>query len=266
MVSRWIESVRGLEVKITGDFRLTPLRMTQPAVEELLLSRGAIVVADIRTTTDVLVRADSPQWKYRTYGAREAELARIQAGGRDVGVLDVEDLLALLEGFGVWARDPESAPLEAKPVGAPYRPAVPTAQDGSLVLVDRDPAVLERGLRGHAETQNSLASFVAQYGLAPLSPVGVAIQFDLAWADTHELWVAEVKSLTAQNQAVQMRLGLGQVLEYGWRLRHRHDRPVRTVLAVESRPDDANWVNICGDAGVLLVWPPDFAALANVIG
>lgn len=66
MVSRWIDSVRGLEVKITGDFRLTPLRMTQPAVEELLLSRGAVVVGDIRTTTDVLVRADSPQWKYRT--------------------------------------------------------------------------------------------------------------------------------------------------------------------------------------------------------
>lgn len=63
-----------------------------------------------------------------------------------------------------------------------------------------------------------------------------------------------------------MRLGLGQVLEYGWRLRDRRDRPVRTVLAVESRPDDANWVNICADVGVLLVWPPDFASLADVIG
>ena len=171
----------------------------------------------------------------------------------------------LLAGVGVWARDPESAPPDIKPIGAPYRTAVPSSEDGSLIVAERDPAALERGLRSHAETQNSLAGFVAQHGFEPLSPVGVAIQFDLAWTDGPTIWVAEIKSLTAQNESVQMRLGLGQVLEYGWRLLARYNRKVLTVLAVESRPNDADWANICADVGVVLVWPPEFTALGALI-
>ena len=43
LLGRWIESLSGLEVKVTGDFRRTPLKMTQAKLESALKAKGAIV-------------------------------------------------------------------------------------------------------------------------------------------------------------------------------------------------------------------------------
>lgn len=101
-MGRWIESLKGLEVIVTGDFRKTTLGMRQSDVEHELRSRGAVVIADIRLTTDLLIRADSPLWKYGDYGDREAELARHRRDRSSDGVVvDVDGLVALLDGLAV---------------------------------------------------------------------------------------------------------------------------------------------------------------------
>ena len=58
----------------------------------------------------------------------------------------------------------------------------------------------------------------------------------------------------------QLRLGLGQVLDYQDRLLTRHSQ-VRAILAVEHRPTDDRWLQLCERHEVTLVWPDTFATV-----
>jgi hypothetical protein len=106
----------------------------------------------------------------------------------------------------------------------------------------------------------SHSAWLSERGLIPLSPTG-SPNDDLAWQDGHRFFVAEVKSLTATNETQQLRLGLGQVLDYRAMLARRSE--VVPVLAVEREPSDRRWVRLCRDMGVVLTWPPAFTALAS---
>ena len=81
-------------------------------------------------------------------------------------------------------------------VGTEYQKAI---EDQAVAERDPfavDPAIVERGIRGHAATQNQLAEAVAAAGMCPRSPTALEPNFDLAWTDGSTIWVAEVKSLT----------------------------------------------------------------------
>lgn len=120
-----------------------------------------------------------------------------------------------------------------------------------------DPNLVDRGLAGHAVTQNRLARIVEGYGEKPLSPASVDPDFDLAWRTADGCVVVEVKSLTAANEARQLRMGLGQVLDYADTLRQAWPH-VQPALAVEREPADARWTDLCGRVGVTLLWPNRF--------
>jgi hypothetical protein len=122
-----------------------------------------------------------------------------------------------------------------------------------------DPAVVERGVRGHARTQNQLAAYVRELGHEPRAPKPHEPQFDLAWRGENRVFVAEVKSLTRLNEEQQLRLGLGQVLRY----RQILGGEACAVLAAEREPTDSRWATLCDSLGVLLVWPENFDALAE---
>jgi hypothetical protein len=154
----------------------------------------------------------------------------------------------------LWARTPKRRRAELGDVYA--------AVDESTTSAPRDPFspdpdAIDRGLRGHARTQNKLASFLGAAGIEARRPKPAEPDFDLAW--THRGWwyVAEIKSLTGTNEAKQLRLGLGQVLDYQDQLMTRHSR-VRAVLVVESRPADERWLQLCERHEVTLVWPETF--------
>jgi len=116
----------------------------------------------------------------------------------------------------------------------------------------RDPDKTERGLRVHAKTQNALHDFLAEHGLESWSPDPGDPAYDLGWRDGERLCVAEIKSLPEGGESKQLRLGLGQVLDY------QDDLGAHlAVLAVERRPPD-RWVRLCKRVGVLLVWPGVF--------
>jgi hypothetical protein len=122
-----------------------------------------------------------------------------------------------------------------------------------------DPDKIDRGLKGHARTQNALFDWLALRGIEGLSPDGPA-NYDIAWHDRGLMFVGEVKSLTAANEAMQLRLGLGQVLDYAEMLRNCGESQVRPVLVAEHEPADARWRRVCERAGVLLTWPGAFDA------
>lgn len=127
-----------------------------------------------------------------------------------------------------------------------------------------DPDVVDRGTNAHKRIQEALAEFLRSHAVRPLSPGLDDPDFDLAWKKGGAWFVVEVKSLTAANEARQLRLALGQVLDYHDALSRRHD-DVRAVIAVERAPSDKRWVSLCERHRVLLVWPETFDAVLSPV-
>lgn len=89
-------------------------------------------------------------------------------------------------------------------------------------------------------------------GLKPLSPSPVEPRYDLAFVTADgSVAVVEVKSATAANLELQLRLGLGQVLWYAHRLQQLFD-VVHPVLALELDPP-AGWSDLLTVHGVDLL-------------
>jgi hypothetical protein len=162
--------------------------------------------------------------------------------------------------FGV-AGEPALSSVErtASPgLGAPYLQVPATKVSGSRDPFSVDPALVERGLRGHTDTQNELASVLSSEGIEPRRGLPPGPNFDLAWQKDGTVFVAEVKSITADNEEHQLRVGLGQVLRYRQRLSALgHDRVV-AVLVPERQPHDPSWRELCQDLGVVLLCRTEF--------
>lgn len=145
-------------------------------------------------------------------------------------------------------------------LSTPYREANEQLASAPRDPFEVDPVAVDRGLIGHARTQNELADRIEEAGLTPLSPGDADPDFDLAWEVPGGCVVVEVKSLTGTNQDRQLRLGLGQVLDYRHQLLASR-RYVTAVLAVESEPSDNRWIEVCAENGVTLTWPARFGEL-----
>lgn len=147
-------------------------------------------------------------------------------------------------------------------VGGAYRTANEEPTGGSRDPFEVDPAEVERGLRGHAKTQNAVAAFVESLGAIPKSPGSADPNFDLLWELGGRIFVAEVKSTTSMNEEKQLRLGLGQVLRYRQLLASRTGRDVVAVLVAEHEPRDPSWRQLCDALSVLLVSPDGLQQIA----
>lgn len=134
----------------------------------------------------------------------------------------------------------------------------PTESKG---VFEVDPDLVDRGTTAHMDVQDELAEVVRSAGLKPLSPASHDPQFDVAWKMGNSAFVAEVKSLTEENEERQLRLGLGQVLSYAHLLGWPEVKTVQPVLAVERRPTEKYWEALCAEHGVLLTWPDEFKEL-----
>jgi hypothetical protein len=160
-------------------------------------------------------------------------------------------------GKGIWALASDEPPdLE---VGRAYTPSViapPASSVRKPFAVDPD--LVDRGLRAHQDIVDTLASWVAASGAAPLLPISSTPQFDLAWKQASGvLAVAEIKSLTDENEERQLRLGLGQVLRYRHLMLQVYE-DVSAWLVVERQPISTGWIDLCDSLDVRLAWPPHF--------
>ena len=167
---------------------------------------------------------------------------------------------AFLSVFGIKAAaapadEPQSAPSIRQLIGDSYRSADENAAVGQRDPFAVDPALVERGVQGHAKTQNAVAEYLQSILIEPVSPRGNEPNFDVAWRVGDRVFVAEVKSLTVANEEKQLRLGLGQVLRYAQQL----GDGVVPVLVAERAPKDPTWEQLCARVGVILVWPDLFA-------
>jgi len=146
-------------------------------------------------------------------------------------------------------------------LGVALEPKNTQGTSGNTTIFERDPDVVDRGLEGHRLTLKKLAAAVYAHGISPHEGID-SCRYDLAWmTPAGSLYVAEVKSLSGQNEKAQLRLGLGQVLDYAQFLEAAGHTVTGTVLAVERAPRDKRWVDICKRAGVALVWPTTMYSL-----
>jgi predicted RNA-binding protein with PUA-like domain len=141
------------------------------------------------------------------------------------------------------------------PLGVPFHardeavePASPTAP------AQADPDAAGRGLRAHHRLQNQLAELVTAAGHTPRDPAPIDPEFDLAWETPQAIFVVEVKSCTKANEVRQLRMGIGQVLDYEDVVRAR-GKAVHPVLYLERAPSDARWIPLTDRHNVRLVWP-----------
>jgi hypothetical protein len=154
----------------------------------------------------------------------------------------------------------------------PVDRAITTAERGSLgrpfrrrdedvevtsreAVTARDPDAAGRGLRAHNRLQNRLSDLVEAAGYTPIDPESpIDPAFDLAWFVEQTLFVVEVKSCTQDNQTQQLRLGIGQVLDYEDTLLAR-GHTVQPVLYLEQQPADLRWSGLTRRHGIRLIWP-----------
>ena len=145
------------------------------------------------------------------------------------------------------------------PFGGPFRPLPGRGPANPPMELRIDLDALERGTQRHEATRRALADFIAANGGEPREP-GTAALFDLGWRDQHgAIWIAEVKSLAHTSESQQLRLGLGQVLDYRQAIA-TPEMTVRAALVVEQEPSDLRWVEVCSAVGVVLAWPDRFLA------
>jgi hypothetical protein len=147
-------------------------------------------------------------------------------------------------------------------VGRAFRNRNEEVDPAPAAAASVDPDAAGRGLRAHRRLENELAARARARGLEPLDPPVEGPEYDVAWVEDDVLTVCEVKSLTTANLAGQIRLGLGQLLDYAFTLRRRGYR-VRPVLAVEREPASSHWSGLCSEQGVTLVWPEILTDLWN---
>ena len=155
----------------------------------------------------------------------------------------------------VLGDEPKDKSKATESLGTSYRPADEETSVAQKDPFSVDPALVERGLRGHARTQNLLSTYLTSIGIEPRSPRPDEPNFDIAWSFQSITWVAEVKSLSNENEEKQLRLGLGQLLRYRQLLGKRHK--VRAMLLAERCPTDPAWRVLCSELGIILTWPAD---------
>ena len=274
----YIPSLLDQRVLCTGRTYVDGEWLKRPDLHSAISSVGGRPVKGTRNANvTLLVLGNLPDSvtdpvNHRSQNLLYAEAQR--AKGNHVCIVDDSGISALLRG--------DEAPcLRSRAVGsgvielslpAPRRPSRPRLVPLNVVIAPRhDPTGLELDLSGldagTAAHQKTLALLTA--ALMPIVAQTLNTpKVDAAWSsrtDPSVLVIAEVKSLTGAHQAQQIRLGIGQVLDYAVTLRVGPPdgvQMIRPVLVLEKQPDDPErWEAVATAAGIALTWAPAFTGL-----
>ncbi|WP_413769001.1 hypothetical protein [Rhodococcus pyridinivorans] len=138
--------------------------------------------------------------------------------------------------------------------GGPLVHRRPTVRRAKALTIDL--GALDAGTAAHENVVRLLGEYLEDKGIDPQRPARRGPAFDIGWQRGNIYFVGEVKSLGGASEDQQIRLGLGQVLDYAHQLSDRHK--VQPVLILERQPLGARWETLARSLKVLLTYGPDF--------
>ncbi len=270
----WVETLRDQEIVFTGKVLVDGDWTPRAECRLMARARGARAdKTDFSGKISLVVHGDLASQVVQDEGRRYSQTLVLaqerRAQGKHVCVVDGAGFSDLLAGYPARCRELRSTTSGSNQrlvlpavgdgvLGGPLQSARPTQHDSTLLA--RDLAQLDRGTAAHETVLKALVEHLRQRGIDLMAPARKAPKFDAGWSVGDTVYVAEVKSLGSANEDQQIRLGMGQVLDYVYQLERL--RPVgvlQPVLVLERRPEDNRWASLFASRQVLLTWGPDFS-------
>jgi hypothetical protein len=250
LTSEWVTSFRGLVLAFTGKVWVDGSWTIREDCVRMAETRGAVDwKPDMSGRVSLLVHGDlASQYvtdRTRQYSKKLILADKLRRSGKSLAIIDGQGFADLVAGYPARNRkllfagpsDVLVLPdLGEGILGGPLSTRqIPVHEPSELTL---NLEALDRGTAAHEATVTALSRTLERRGLLPQRPGRHAPAFDLGWTEDGVVYIAEVKSLTGTDQTQQIRLGLGQVLDYAQQIRHSRltSSPVQPVLVLEHEP------------------------------
>lgn len=137
-------------------------------------------------------------------------------------------------------------------LGRPYVRSTRQRSTRGFRYVNLD--ALDEATAAHQRLEEEVEAFARTRGVSPRRSVAGEPDYDIAWEHAGRIVVVEVKSVNKRNHRQQVRLGIGQILEYQIR------------MASVKAPSPVEAVLVLGDAASRLDRDVGRAAGVNVLG
>ena len=255
---RRLVTLSGLNVSITG--KLPEERKI--VSKRLRLEGRATYMRHVSPKTDVLIQGiPSGREKWKDVSTKLREVQELRRNGYGILIINFDEMNKLLAGHALTRNESRAARESySSPAGVVYRPtkrSITRSESPRQFVMDLDQ--LERKTAAHHQLVDAVAEAIEEAGRHPLSPLTSECAFDVAWEKSSVLNVVEVKTID-RHEVQQMRLGLGQVLEYRQTMRSQ-GRKVKAHLVLSHEPTSMRMIAACEAVGVNLAWPEKYELL-----
>lgn len=267
-----VEGLNGRQFMLTGETRVDGEHVLRSQPRRMIEARGG-QFRDTTRQADVLVVGDlrwtASDWLHHRSN-RVIFVEHERQDGNHICMVDDVGISGLLRGEPARCMESRGVapggveikrPARVRPQLHPLRLREVGHHDPSLLAMDL--SALERGSQAH---EDLLAALITHLAPTPVQRIDRP-QVDAAWIDVCDastLHIAEVKSLTDTNQIQQLRLGVGQLLDYRQQLIRSPVAGIANVkvhLITETRPADDRWIELAQAADLNLSWAPSFTGI-----
>jgi hypothetical protein len=225
----WITGLRGHTVAFTGYVLIDDIWIPQATCAQLASRRGADWRDDWSLEVTPLVHGDLAGKQVidpaRGYSRKLVSAQESRQQRRHVHIVDADGFSDLLAGAHAPCRQLRrraggilvAGKAGDRILGGPLKPRrTPQRRSGNVLKVDRDQ--IDAATAAHEETIRALIAHLHQDDVEVRGPWRGGPRFDAGWTRGRTVYIAEVKSLLGARQDQQIRLGLGQLLDYGYRI------------------------------------------------
>ncbi|MDB5910580.1 MAG: hypothetical protein JWP34_4694 [Massilia sp.] len=268
----WVHSLKGQTVCFTGKVLIDGEWTVQKRCGEMAKLLGAKSwKPDFSRKVTAVVHGDLASQivtdSHRQYSQKLLGAEQERDQGRHVHIVDADGFADLLKNLPARCRELRRTtsgnhllvlprPGDGILGGPLQRHQAGRHKVGALTI---DLNRLDEGTEAHEATVAALIAYLALKQVEVCTHARNAPRFDAGWSRGEDVFIAEVKSLTDTSEDQQIRLGIGQILDYIHQLQGvRTFGQVRPVLVLEKRPADPRWSSLAEANGILLTWAPEF--------